>query len=91
MSEVTDQSEVLKHKKSAHDYYATAVQVLTTRVQFYFEEFEGIHQVVGFLNGIKAQILKEIELVEPPKPKAKPEAYHMDLSHVKGEEAHLGQ
>lgn len=91
MSENTNQTmsqdEMLKHKKIAHDYYASAIQVLTTRVQFFHEEFEGIFQTVQFLRNIRDQIKKEIEEIEPPTKKTEEKAkpYVMDLTHVKGE------
>jgi len=81
------QEEILKQKKSAHDYIATAVQVLTTRVQFYAEEFEGMHMTIQFLRNMRDQIRKDIELIEPPKEEPKAEPYKMDLTHVKPSEA----
>ena len=80
-----DQTDILKQKKAAHDYIATAVQVLTTRVQFYAEEFEGIHQTVHFLRNFRDQIKKEIEVIEPPAPKEPTKPYDMDLTHVTAE------
>lgn len=79
------QEELLRQKKAAHDYVATAVQVLTTRVQFYAEEFEGIHQTVQFLRNFRDQIKKEIEVIEPPKPVEPAKPFEMDLSHVTAE------
>lgn len=84
-SKKVDQSELLKQKKAAHDYIATAVQILTTRVQFYAEEFEGIHQTVSFLKNMLAQIRTDIEKIEPPKAKDPAKPYSMDLTHVKAE------
>lgn len=86
MSEATkpSQDEVLKQKKNAHDYIATAVQVLTTRVKFFHEEFEGIFQTVQFLRNMRDQIRKDIELIEPPKVESEPaKPYEMDLTHLK--------
>ena len=80
-----DQAELLKQKKAAHDYIATAVQVLTTRVQFYVEEFEGIHQTISFLKNMLAQIKADIEKIEPPKKHDPEKPFSMDLTHVKAE------
>lgn len=76
--------EILKAKKEAHDYVATAVQVLTTRTQFFYEEFEGVHQSVQFLRSFRDQILKEIHEIEPPvvSEDVEKKPYIMDLSHV---------
>lgn len=83
-SKSPDKAELLKQQKAAHDYIATAIQILTTRVQFYVEEFEGTHQSVQFLRNMLAQIKADIEKIEPSKPeeKAKTKPYEMDLSHV---------
>lgn len=78
-------ADALAQKKAAHDYVATAVQVLTTRVQFYAEEFEGIHQSIQFLRNFRDQIKREIEVIEPPAPKENAKPLVMDLTHVKGE------
>ncbi len=85
-TEKIDQAEVLKQKKAAHDYIATAIQVLTTRVQFYAEEFEGMHQTISFLKNMRQQIQDDIEKIEPPKPKDPSKPFSMDLTHVKGQE-----
>lgn len=84
-SKKVDQSELLKQQKAAHDYIATAVQILTTRVQYYAEEFEGTHQTIQFLRNMLAQIKADIEKIEPPKPQDQSKPYSMDLTHVKGE------
>lgn len=78
--------EILKQKKAAHDYIATAVQILTTRVQYLHEEFEGVHTTVQFLRNMRDQITKDIEKIEPPKAKEAKAPYNMDLSHVKASE-----
>lgn len=81
------QADVLKQKKAAHDFIATGIQVLTTRVQYYHEEFEGIHQTVSFLRNMRDQIKKDIEQIEPPQEKEQTKPYVMDLTHVKTEKA----
>lgn len=83
----SSQEDVLKQKKAAHDYIASAVQVLTTRVQFYHEEFDGIFQTVQFLRNMRDQIRKDIELIEPPKEEQKAKPYEMDLTHIKAQDA----
>lgn len=79
----------LDYKKIAHDYYATAIELLTTRLRYAPEEFEGVHQLIAFLRQNKDSILADIHKEEPPLPKqAQPSnVYDMDLTHVKGEEA----
>lgn len=88
MSEVLteEQKNELNQKKAAHDYLATAINIITTRVHFYVEEFEGTWQTVSFLKNMLAQIKADIEKIEPPKPIEPQKPYIMDLSHVKGEE-----
>lgn len=81
------QEDILKQKKIAHDYVATAVQVLTTRVQFYAEEFDGVSQSIQFLRNLRDSIRKEIELIEPPTQKEDAKVYNMDLTHVANEKA----
>lgn len=84
-SKSPDKAELLKQQKAAHDYITTAIQILTTRVQFYVEEFEGTHQSVQFLRNMLAQIRADIEKIEPSKQeekKAKTKPYEMDLRHV---------
>jgi hypothetical protein len=83
MSDLTKEDK-LKFLKEAHDLVASAVQVLTTRVQYYHEEFEGMTKVVGFLRTTRDEYRKEIELIEPPAPKEAPKAHVMDLTHIKG-------
>ncbi len=77
--------DVLAQKKAAHDYLATAIQVLTTRVQYYHEEFVGMHSTIIFLRGMRDQMVKDIEAIEPRKeePQSKPSI--MDLTHIKAE------
>lgn len=75
----TPDAEVLKQKKVAHDYLATACHIIKTRVQFYHEEFMGVFETVSFLENMKAQILKDIEAAEPPKPEAPKAPYVVDV------------
>lgn len=46
--------------KSVHDLYATTVQILTQRVQFYAEEFDGVNKLIQFyleqMKELKAKI-----------------------------------
>jgi len=79
--------EIVRQKKAAHDYVATAIEILTTRVRYYHEEFEGTHQTVQFLKNFRAQIEADITKLEPKKEEEPKVAapYNMDLSHVKGE------
>lgn len=78
------QEEALKQKKSAHDYLATACHILKTRVQFYHEEFTGVFETVSFLENMRDQIRKDIEVVEPAKVEQKKPVV-MDLTHVTAE------
>ena len=75
----------LESLKSAHDYYATAIEVLTTRVKWYFEDFEGAHQTIAFLRSCRDQIKTDIEKVEPPVFKEPAAPLVMDLTHVRPE------
>jgi geranylgeranyl pyrophosphate synthase len=76
--------ENLEQLKNAHDYFATAVQVLSTRCQFFHEEFQGIANTVQFLSHLRDDAKKKIEEIEPPKAEAK-KNFEMDLTHVKPE------
>lgn len=73
----------LENLKGAHDIYATALQVFTTRVQWYHEEFEGTQLLVSFFRKQKETLLAAIHELEPPAPKEVPAAYAMDLTHIK--------
>lgn len=74
----------LDYKKLAHDYYATAIELLTTRIRYAPEEFEGIHQTLAFLRQNKDAILADIHKEEPPKQEAKEsKVLEMDLTHLK--------
>ena len=87
MSEVKNEQvdkTPLDYKKIAHDYYATAVEVLTTRIRYLPEEFEAIHQLITFLKQCKSEILADIHKEEPPVIEEKAtNVYDMDLKHVK--------
>lgn len=72
----------LQSLKAAHDHFATAIQVLTTRVQYFHEEFQGISNVVHFLSVLRDDAKKKVEEIEPPVEKPK-ETYDMDLTHIK--------
>ncbi len=77
----------LDYKKIAHDYYATAIELITTRIRYAPEEFEGVHQTLAFLRQNKDAILADIQREEPPQPKESKEnkVYDMDLTHLKNE------
>lgn len=77
----------LDFKKLAHDYYATAIELLTNRIRYAPEEFEGVHQTLAFLRQNKDAILADIHKEEPPQPKEAKEnnVYDMDLTHLKPE------
>lgn len=71
--------------KRAHDHYATAIQILTQRVQYYHEEFNAVQQMVAFFTHLKDHAYQAVIKIEPPaKEESKPLV--MDLTHVKGEE-----
>lgn len=93
MSEAQDQATTqannLNALKQSHDLFATAIQVLTTRVQYFHEEFEGIDKTVQFLRVLRDQTKTDIEKIEPPKPEEAKAPYDMDLSHVKNEKQNL--
>jgi hypothetical protein len=74
----------LEQLKNAHDYFATAVNLITTRTKYYHEEFQAVSNVVQFITVLRDDAKKKIEEIEPPVVKTK-ETYNMDLSHVKGE------
>lgn len=72
--------------KSSYDYFASAVQVLSTRVQFYAEEFQGVANTINFLSTLRDQVKTKIEEIEPPVKAEKAQALDMDLTHLKVEE-----
>ena len=74
----------LEQLKNAHDYFATAVNLITTRTQYYHEEFQAVSNVVQFITVLRDDAKKKIEEIEPPvKTESKP--YDMDLTHIKPE------
>lgn len=76
--------ENLDGLKKAHDYFATAVSLLTTRVQFYHEEFQGASNVVQFLSTLRDDAKAKVEQLEPKQEEPKA-AFNMDLTHIKPE------
>lgn len=60
----------LEELKKVHDYYALTLQILRTRIQFYFEEFEGVKELDGFYSKLVADIRANIEELEPKQEKA---------------------
>lgn len=66
-----DKDQQLKEMKQAHDYFATAAHILKTRVQFFVEEFQGIANILHFLEANQANLKKLIDEIEPPKEEKK--------------------
>lgn len=79
------QQDNLNNLKVAHDYYATAIQTLTTRVQYYHEEFEAANSVVFFLRSLRDQMKAEIEKIEPPVAKEPSKPYIVDVPNAQPE------
>lgn len=79
---MTAEKTQLETMKSSHDYFSTAVQILTTRVQFYAEEFQGVSNTINFLSTLRDTLKADIEKIEP-KQEAKTEPLEMDLTHLK--------
>lgn len=70
MSEpISHDADTLKYMKLAYDRHATVVHLFKTRFQFYYEEFEGIQDIVAFYSELGNQLLKKIHEIEPPAPK----------------------
>lgn len=81
MSEKQTELDALK---GAADYYGTALMIMTTRVSYYPEEFQGIQNTIGFFTQLRNQVVAQIETIEPKKTeKAAP--LEMDLTHVTGD------
>lgn len=78
----------LEALKGAADYYGTVIMILTTRVSYYHEEFEGITNTVNFIKQLRAQVVAAIEKIEPPQVK-KEEPLEMDLTHVTAEKSQV--
>jgi hypothetical protein len=51
--------------KKVHDYYASTLQILRTRIQFYFEEFAGVQELNAFYSKLLQDIRSDIEALEP--------------------------
>lgn len=83
MSTETKRTE-LDALKEAADYYGTALMLITTRISYYPEEFQGISNTIQFITNLRAQVVSSIEKIEPKKTeKAAP--LEMDLTHVTAE------
>jgi hypothetical protein len=78
-----DQKKRLMHLKLAHDYYATAIELIEIRCTFRVEEFQGVANTVAFLRNLLGQCKADIYELEPPVEKAPEKPYNMDLTHVK--------
>jgi len=76
----------LKYLKLAHDKHATIVHLLSTRVQFFFEEFQSIQEMVAFYGALRDQLRAKIEEIEPPAPKAPAKPYIVDLAKAEADE-----
>lgn len=62
-----EQKTELEQLKLAHDYYVTALQILTQRTQFYAEEFEAVGNLVKFFQTMAKELKSKIEAIEPKK------------------------
>jgi len=60
--------------KKLHDYHATVCQILTQRVQFYVEEFEGVQNLVQFYSKMCAELKIKIEAAEKEQSNVKEES-----------------
>lgn len=74
----------LEQLKKAHTYFASAVQILTQRVQFYAEEFQTVSNTVAFLSHLRDDAWSKVQELEPAKSEEK-KVYDMDLTHIKPE------
>ena len=64
----------LSDLKKIHDYHATTIHILRTRIQFYYEEFPGILELTAFLEQMCKELKAKIEELEPKvEPKAEVE------------------
>lgn len=50
--------------KKLHDIHATTINILTSRIQFYFEEFKGVQEMIQLYTGLCEQLKKQIEELE---------------------------
>jgi hypothetical protein len=60
----TQVTEVTK-LKIAHDHCVVAHQIITTRTQFYTEEFEAVKGCADFLREMAMKLKGQIETLEP--------------------------
>lgn len=56
---------MLDNLKKVHDFYATTIQILTQRVQFYAEEFDAVKAMLEFYHLQLLEIKKQIAELEP--------------------------
>ena len=56
--------------KKAHDYYITVAMILSSRVQFYAEEFQGVTEIIEFNKKMAQDLKVKIEELEPKEVKA---------------------
>lgn len=59
-----DIKQHLDDLKKIHDYHATQSNLLKTRFQFYYEEFDGIKELVAFSDGMAKELNDKIEALE---------------------------
>lgn len=50
--------------KKAHDYYVTVVMILSSRVQFYSEEFQSVTELIEFNKKMAQDLKAKIEDLE---------------------------
>lgn len=80
-SEVKSQAvspELLEALKLAHDKHATIVHMLSTRFQFFAEEFNAVQSLISFYSALRDQVRAQVEAAEPPAPKEKAKPYIVD-------------
>jgi len=69
MLDTRDEESVNKEQidtlKKTHDYYITMAQILSQRVQFYAEEFDGVKELISFCKIIAETVKKSIDALEP--------------------------
>jgi hypothetical protein len=79
-------SEMLKYMKIAHDRHATVVHLFKTRVQFFFEEFLGIQELVAFYEALRDDLLKKIQEIEPAPVSEPKKPYVIDVPEKQAEQ-----
>ena len=62
---MAEESTELERLKKAHDLYVTTFQILTHRVQFYAEEFDGVKELIDFHKRMAHDLRSKIEALEP--------------------------